>query len=266
MNTRIKMLTAIVFALAIAQRADAQFVVTDPAVTHQNTVIAFLKTELLETLSLQRDRLRQMAARLSLWTRLDRYGVDDVPLWRTHDGDSDAVRYSAAYQLALNFGDPAGAAFDRIARSRVRPDVAILQALPADTRTTLATALATIDAADSAIVAATHDAGALRFNGRRETNAIAALQQMVIDPSNDQSVTAILEKINGAALLEARQKQARLQLLGALNEQLLLENKRLRDTEVAAINMHIGRLRHAHAAKPPLLSGAANELRGWRQP
>ena len=58
---------------------------------------------------------------------------------------------------------------------------------------------------------------------------------MSIDPSEGQSATAVLDKISGAALLETRQKQARLQYLTAIVEQLVVDNKRARDTEAAAV-------------------------------
>jgi hypothetical protein len=246
--------------------AAAQWIVTDPVLTARNAFIAYLKQELLETVTLQRDRLKKMAARLSALTRLDRYAVQDVPLWRTHDVESDAVRYSGGYQAALNFGDAAGAQFDRVARARVRPDTALLNAFPAPSRASIAASLATLDAADSALITATHDTGSVRFSGRRETAAIDALQAAVIDPSSEQSVTAVLEKISASALLEARQKQGRLLLLGALAEQLIVENKRSRDTEASAMNMQLGRLREAPVANTRFLAGAADDLRQWRQP
>ena len=48
-------------------------------------------------------------------------------------------------------------------------------------------------------IAATNDTGQLRFNGRRqELPAIDALEADVIDPSLEQSTTAVLDKISGA--------------------------------------------------------------------
>jgi hypothetical protein len=45
-------------------------------------------------------------------------------------------------------------------------------------------------------MAATHDSGQLRLNGRKkELPAVNVLESHVIDPSNEQSVTAILDKI-----------------------------------------------------------------------
>ena len=116
------------------------------------------------------------------------------------------------------------------------------------------------------LIAGTHQTGALRLNGRRELAAIDALERHVIDPSDEQSMTAVLDKVSGAVLIETRQKQARLQLLAAVAEQLIVENKRSRDAEAAAMNMQLGRLRDGRAANTSLLSGAGADLRGWRQP
>ena len=75
----------VVIALVIAtagvglQPAWAQWVVTDPTTTARNTVTAVLKDRLLQTLTLQQERLRRMAARLSALTSLAKYAVDEVP-------------------------------------------------------------------------------------------------------------------------------------------------------------------------------------------
>ncbi len=60
----------------------------------------------------------------------------------------------------------------------------------------------------------------------------------------------MLDKISGAALIAARQRQARTQLLAAIVEQLLIDSKRARDTDAAAMNMQ--------------LDGVARRARGQR--
>ena len=49
-------------------------------------------------------------------------------------------------------------------------------------------------------------------------------------------------------------------------EQLLVDNKRARDTETAVMNMQLQRLRHGPIAGTSLVAGAANDLRSWKQP
>jgi hypothetical protein len=126
--------------------------------------------------------------------------------------------------------------------------------------------LATLDAADSTMIAGTDQTGLLRYNGRQELAAIDALEDDALDPSATQSATAVLDKISGAALIRARQQQARVQFLAAIVEQLLVDNKRSRDTEAATMNMQLERLRWGSAANASVVAGAAATLRAWRQP
>ena len=119
---------------------------------------------------------------------------------------------------------------------------------------------------DAAVIAATHDTGQLRYNGRRELAAIDGLDRDVTNDSLEQSTTAILDKISGAGLIAARQRQARIQLLDGLVEQLLVESKRTRDTETAAMNMQLVAWRDRAAVNQAFVAGAGDALRTWRQP
>ena len=76
----------------------------------------------------------------------------------------------------------------------------------------------------------------------------------------------MLDKLAGAALIETQQKQARLQFLAAAVEQLLVDNKRARDTEAAALNMRLGQLHQDEGEESGFLTGAGDDLRNWRQP
>lgn len=246
--------------------ASAQLVVTDPATTARNAVIAGLKESILEVLAEQHSKLRRMAMRLSLHTDLRKYAAQEPPLWRTHDFET--YLFANGYTAALNYGDPLGAEYERLARHRMQAGD-VLAMVPSHAREVLARSLATIDLADAAAIVATHQTGTLRFNGRRETRAINILESHAIDPSLEQSATAVLDKISGAVLIGTRQKQTRLQLLTGIVEQLLVDSKRSRDTETAALNMQLNRLRAAdwgEGGGTNMLAGASNHLRSWRQP
>ncbi|MGE3341849.1 MAG: hypothetical protein AB7L71_00320 [Vicinamibacterales bacterium] len=228
-------------------------------------MIAVLKNQLVELARTQHERLRNMAARLSAHTTLNKYVAPDPPDWRPYDDAADFA-FGNAYRAALTVGDPAGTAHADVTRTR-QPAGDLLAGLTPASRETLERALATLDAADSALILGTHQAGLLRSNGPFEASAIDALESHVIDPSADQSATAVLDKISGAVLLETRQKQARLQYLTAIVEQLIIDNKRSRDTETAALNM---RLRQLQATSDnegeSFVAGASDDLRNWRQP
>jgi hypothetical protein len=133
-------------------------------------------------------------------------------------------------------------------------------------RRALAARLATVHATDAAIITATHQSGQTRLNGRRELSAIDGLEADVTNGTLEQSTTAVLDKISGAVLIGARQREARGQLLTGVVEQLLLENKRARDTDAAAMNMQIVSWRDRRAANEAMVSGSGDALRTWRQP
>lgn len=242
------------------------FVVTDPATTARNAVTAVLTSRIVDTIVQQHDRLRRMAQRLSAHTTLDKYAVQGPPGWRAHASDPETFPYSHGYLDALTYGDPTGAQFVFASRSRMPIEDTVSGLSPA-ARESFEHALATLDVADSTIVAGTHQAGLLRDNGRREMDVIDELERHVTDPSPDQSATAALDKISGAALIESRQKQARLQLLTAITEQLLVDNKRARDTDAAVLNMRLHQLRRGWDDEGGgFMTGAAEDLRTWRQP
>lgn len=260
-----KILVAVALVLLTAAPSQAQLVVYDPATTYRNSVTAALKEYLLNIQRQQHSELRRMAQRLSMFTNLGKYGLFDVPRWRTHDFEGPTFLFARDYHAALNYGDSSGRAFLAVSHP-VADATAGLGRLAGTARRTLLSQLATLDVADSAIISATHDTGQLRYNGRRELAAIEGLQRDVTNGSLEQSTTAVLDKISGAGLIGARQRQARIQLLDGVVEQLLMENKRARDSETAAMNMQLVAWRDRTAANQAFVAGSGDALRTWRQP
>src|SRR5712691_12773413 len=202
-NHRIIIIAVAIVAVSVSF-AGAQIVVSDPATTIKNAAIAVLKNDVVDLLTNQATRLRKMAKRLSLATNLDKYSLPDPPAWRIHWFiDDGTFLYANPYTAALNYGDGTGQSFEEVARARVAPG-AELAGLAGEEDTAaldaIASELATLDLADSTIIAGTDQTGQLRYNGRREQAAIDALDADVIDPSPSQSATAVLEKISGAGL------------------------------------------------------------------
>jgi hypothetical protein len=252
-----------VVALVSSREASAQLVVYDGATTARNTVTATLKEYLYQTQLQQRLKIREMARRLSALTSLRKYSLEDVPRWRTHGGD---FFYAQPYNDALIFGDSAGAAFVDLSQPLLS-DARLLDRLDAAARRRVEARLATVNLADAAAIAGTHGTGQLRLLGRRnELQAIDALERDVIDPSSDQSTTAVLDKVSGAALIGARQRQARIQLLVGVVEQLLVDTKRARDTDMAALTMQMVTWRDGRAVNEAFVAGSGDALRTWRQP
>lgn len=244
----------------------AQVVVHDPAVTFRNGVTAAIEEYLLTVETQQHSQLRRMAQRLSMFTNLRKYRLPDAPRWRIHDWErTDLFLFSRAYHAALNYGDSAGAAYLDVSQPVLEAGAALARLSP-NARRSLTAQLATLDLAGSAVMAATHDTGQLRYNGRKELAAIEALEHDVTDGTLEQSTTAVLDKISGAVLIGARQRQARGQLLTGVVEQLLVDGKRARDTEAAAINMQLVAWRDRQAANAAFVAGSGDALRSWRQP
>jgi hypothetical protein len=258
-----RLLVALAFVVIGRLPAEAQFVVHDAAVTTRNSVTAVVKENLLETQRLQHERLRRMATRLSAHTNLDKYAPSDPPRWRARNGNA---LYSQAFDDALVFGDPVGGAYMAVSHPVAAANGLLSHLTPA-ARQALVARLATLNVADAAVIAATHDTGQLRNNGRaHELRAIDALERHVIDPSVAQSATAVLDKVGGAVLIGARQRQARLQLLTGVVEQLLVDSKRARDAEAALVNMQVVTWRDAHYLNHAFGAGTGDALRTWRQP
>jgi hypothetical protein len=247
--------------------ADAQIVVTDPAITIKNIVTAALKSHIIDTLTEQARQIRRMARRLSLFTDLAKYAVPAPTRWRSYRYQ-DLNVYANPYVEALNVGDADGVAYGKIARTRSAVGTALVgfgEDSPA-AEASIAAALATLDVADSTMITGTDQNGRLRAGGKLEMRAVDALERDVVDPSSAQSATAVLDKISAAVLLETRNRQARMEFLTAIVEQLLVDNKRARDAEAAAMNMQLGRLRDGRRAGLGLLAGAGDDLRSWKQP
>src|SRR4051812_10360800 len=260
---------AVASALTLtAVSAAAQWTVFDPAAAVQHRIIAALKQDGVAVLGNEAEQLRQMARRLSAFSDLGRYGFHDTPEWRIHLFLFEQYLYANGFTAAMNYGDRGGAGFSEVARERVQPGPELDASYPGDTAAVdaIRAQLATLDLADSTIISGTDQDGQLRYNGRKELDAIEALQADVIDPSDDQSTAAVLDKISGAGLIRARQQQARLQFLAAIVEQMAVDNKRSRDTEAALMNMRLEALRDGRAAGSAVVAGAADDLRTWRQP
>lgn len=256
------LLTVLALVAMAGAPLGAQWVVHDAAVTAKNSVTAVVTEHLLNTQRQQHERIRRMAARLSAVTDLVKYVVPAAPPW---DRMSTAPLYSGAYDRAVASGESTIAAYESV----VQPFVS--ESLPdrrwGHGRRALTSRWATVDIADAATLSAMEAIGRARTTGGEyEGSAVLALERYVTDPSSTQSATAVLDKIGGAGVIAARQRQTRLRLLTGLLEQLLVDGKRVRDAEASAINMQLTTLRDAHAVNHAFVAGTGHALQSWRQP
>jgi len=243
-----------------------QLTVLDRAVTARNAATAVVKESILRIQREQHSQLRRMAQRLSMFTDLAKYSLPGAPRWRIHDFENPELQaLSRGLHAALNYGDAAGAAYLAVSHPIQTAAPLVARLGPAARRLALSR-LATLEAADASAIAAIHESGRLRLNGRRELAALEVLDEHVVDPTLEQSATAVLDKVSGAELVGARQRQARAQLLGAIVEQLLVDSKRARDTDALALNMQLTTWRDGAAANDAFVRGSADALSTWRQP
>jgi hypothetical protein len=256
--------TALVLFGCIA--VQAQITVYDPAITIRNTTTAIVKELLGNLQEQQRRQIRRMSRRLSLFTDLQKYKLPEPPRWRIHIfNDPEAVLFAGDYHAALNYGDASGNAFRSVTVPVIDARALFGEEDPTAVRE-FAARLATINIADATAISATNDTGHVRYNGRREQAAIDQLDRDVLDPSDEQSATAVAEKLSGSALIAARQRQARAELLVGIVEQLLVDSKRSRDSEASLMNMQLTTWRIAGPANTAFGAGVGDALRTWRQP
>lgn len=262
-----RLLFTVALVLVGCIATQAQIVVHDSAVTARNSVTAALKEYLVNLQREQRRQLRRMSRRLSLFTNLDKYSLPEPPRWRIHNfEDAEAVLFAKDYHAALNYGDTSGNAYLGVTVPLVDAQGVLDEEVNLAALRDFAARLATINVADATAISATNDAGHVRYNGRRELSAISRLESDVTDSSQEQSATAVLEKLSGAALIGTRQRQARAELLVGIVEQLLVDSKRARDTEASVMNMQLATWRDGQAVNSAFVAGSGDALRTWRQP
>jgi hypothetical protein len=239
--------------LAWPATAHAQFVVFDPAVFGQAV------NEVLNTLR-QYTLLVQQARRLPV-DMANRYRALS-PAWPTHD--LTGWLFAQPILTALNSGDTTGARYRQVTDLVDVPND-VLARMPAELRRRLGTAYATIELADSIATRAVDQAGLDRANGRQILQTIQSMDADAFSVDDSyQTQTAILNKINTASVLGLRIGAQSNQFLMDALEQMLVENKRRRDTEAKAMDATIHQWRYGQAYGADLFSRTAVNLDTWR--
>lgn len=255
-----RIITLAAMLTVFAAPAQAQWVVHDPGNFEQSVLIAERTLREYEMLRAQYETIMRMGRGLG---DMERYRLPSVA---TTVHDAGRWEYGGPWLRGLNTGDPDGSAFWRTARTLERPGAA-LEALPPAARRAIEQAYATVEITDSVAMMGGHQVGAIRAYTGRLQHAIDGLQSDVLNTlPRFHEITTILDKVAGGELIGRRQDMATNQLLSHALEQLLARSKRLRDAEVATMNMRIGGIRDGHAASASMVRGAANDLRTWRQP
>jgi hypothetical protein len=255
-----RIIFSVVFVGLLVVPARAQIVVVDPGNLAQTTLIAERTLREYETLIAQYQTLLRMSQGLG---NMDRYRTPSIAV-TGHDPSRWA--YGSPWLQGLNTGDPRGLLYRQTTRPLDQPG-RLLSQLPPSARRTVESAYATIEITDAVAQIAGNQVALVRgYNGSMQ-RAIQSLEDDVVNPrSSYHEMTAVLDKVAAGQLLARRQDVATNQLLSHALEQLLARSKRYRDTEAATMNMRLGGLLYGRAAGASLVTGAANDLRTWRQP
>jgi hypothetical protein len=185
------------------------------------------------------------------------------PFWTTNSLFSP---YPAAQPVlnSLNAGDPLGNGYQQVVDPlQVPTDVLALMPLALQRR--FADHYATIQLADSVAAMGINQSGVVRANGNELLQVLQSMQADAFTPvGNYQTQTALLDKINGASVLSLQETEQTNQFLSDAIEQLVVANKRQRDTEAAVMNATINQWRYGAAYGQTLYSRTAADLDTWR--
>ena len=241
--------------LLVAQPARAQ--IFGPLIVFDPSNYAQAVQEVLNTLR-QYQHWIQQARRLP-GDMATRYRTPAIP-WRNHA----PAEYVQPALTALNIGDPGGTLYSQIL-DRLLPLADVLPRLPAALRQRVLTDYTTLQLADSVAKLGIDQAGRVRTNASTMINAIQAAENDAVAISDDfHTQTALLNKINGASVLGLRIAERSTQFLLNTVEQLVVDNKRKRDSEVKLMNATITQWRYGREYGADLFGSTAANLDTWR--
>lgn len=185
------------------------------------------------------------------------------PAWPLYD--VAGLRYAQPILNALNLGDLAGTGYQQVVHPLDTPDD-ILSRLPPELRRRLQVAYGGIELADRVATMGVNQAGAVRVEGNSLLSVIQTMQNDAVSTLADyHTQTALLNKINGAAVLGLRIGEQTNQFLAGAIEQLMVDNTRKRDAEAVLMNATIYQWRYGPAYGADLFRNTAAALDGWRQ-
>jgi type IV secretion system protein TrbJ len=158
--------------------------------------------------------------------------------WR-HSSATNTYGTTGGWIAAINSGSGVPAGYQQ-ATQQLADYGAALSNIPGDQLDRVKTTYATVELADGANESAMDLLGRMRANAPQVESAIQSLEDdsLSTDPDLNTEI-AVMNKVNAANLVALRNSQDTNKLLVALTEQQIIEAKRKRDAEAAAINSHV---------------------------
>lgn len=245
----------VVVILVVPMRVRAQGIPVYDVSNWLQAVAQFAQT--LEQVRIMVRQARRLP--LDMVTRYRGYSVQ----WSLHDIDA-RLQYAQRILGALNMGDRTGSAYRQVTQPLDLPAAALAR-MPPGLQRRLTNAYAGIELADSVAARAIDQLGLMRTEGPRNLLVAATMERDAASINDDlHTQTAVLNKINAAATLQLRmQDHMQQSLLGTL-EQLLVANRRQRDSEAALINATIYQWQYGRDYGASLFRNTAVALDGWR--
>ena len=165
---------------------------------------------------------------------------------------------------ALNVGDSGGQGYKQVVDPLDIPTDVLLR-MPLALQRRLTDDYATIQLADSVSALSIDQSGSARINGNP---LLQVLQSMEGDAftslSSFNTQTALLNKINSASVVGLKEEEQTNQFLSSTLEQLVVDNKRKRDTEAKLMNATINQWRYGGSYAQSMFSNTAANIDNWR--
>jgi hypothetical protein len=187
------------------------------------------------------------------------------PFW-TFNSLFSAFPSASPVVSALNTGDPTGSGYRQVVDPLDVP-TDVLARMPADLQRRFADNYATIQLADSVAAMGIDQTGIVRANGNSLLQVLQSMEADAFSPAGTyQTQTALLDKINSASVLDLKVAEETNQFLSDAVEQLVVDNKRKRDSEAKLMNAAINQWRYGAAYGQDLFSRTATNIDTWRLP
>ena len=249
--------TLLVAALAVPLRA--QFFFTLPVFDASNYF-----EDLVQVADLAQQITNMLfQARILPFDMFSRYHVL-LPEWGFNLMTGTFPNPASPILSALNAGDSGGSGYKQVVDPLDLP-LDVLGRMPLAMQRRLIDDYATIQMADSVSSLTIDQSGTARIRSIPWLQVLQALESDAFNPvSSLNSQTALLNKINSASVVGLKVEEQGNQFLSSAVEQLLVDNKRKRDTEAKLMNATINQWRYGPSYGQSLFSRTAANIDNWR--